>query len=109
MTIEMWGKSRIKATYHIQSAEKMVMTIDSKADGSDAPVMMNGQPSGQTMGIKLVDAHHTTNTVKWNGKKIGTSKGTLSPDGNTLTVENDITADSPGGGKGKTTEVWVRK
>jgi hypothetical protein len=44
-----------------------------------------------------------------NGKPFGTSKATLSADGNTLTVENDITFAAGGLTTGKQTEVWVRK
>jgi len=47
---------------------EMVMTVTPPFDGSDAPMLVNGKPSGQTMGIKWVDAHHTITVLKMNGK-----------------------------------------
>jgi len=44
-----------------------------------------------------------------NGKEFGTSKASLSPDGKTITVENDFIASLGGNPAGKRTEVWVRK
>ena len=35
-----------------------LLTLESRFDGSDAPVLMNGKPSGESMGIKRVDDHH---------------------------------------------------
>jgi hypothetical protein len=87
----------------------MVLTVESQLDGRDAPVMLGGKPSGETMAIKLVDDHHTTAVLKMNGKIFGTSKGTLSPDGKILTVEDDFTSAVGGQPVGKQTETWVRQ
>ena len=106
MTIEKWGDSA-KLIYHIKDPP-IVLTIASALDGSESPVLMNGKPSGETMAIKLVDKMHSVTIVKMGGKPFGTSKGTFSPDFNTLTVENDFPA-AAGGAAGKTTEHWVRK
>jgi hypothetical protein len=61
------------------------------------------------MEIKRLDDRHSMAVVKMNGKAIGTSKGTLSLDGRTLTVENEFTTDQAGHMIGKQTEIWVRK
>jgi hypothetical protein len=108
MTIEEWGKGNAKLTYRFKGSD-MVLTIVSPLDGSDVPVLMNGKPSGETMGIKLVDKYHAVTVVKMNGKQFGVSKGTFSDDFTKLTVENDMTATAQGQTAGKTTETWVRK
>jgi hypothetical protein len=60
------------------------------------------------MAITRVDALHVTSVQKMNGKPMGTSKGTLSADGKTLTVEDDF-ADAGGGKPVKVTEKWVKQ
>ena len=44
-----------------------------------------------------------------NGTTFGTSKGTLSADGKTLTVENEVTSAVGGQPVGKQRETWVLK
>jgi hypothetical protein len=108
MKIEQWEPGKAKLTYHIKDPP-IVLTVSSALDGTETPVLMNGRPSGETMAIKLVDKLHSSTVVKMDGKPFGTSKGTLSPDFKTLTVENDFSTamgSSPGG---KSTEIWVRK
>jgi hypothetical protein len=70
---------------------------------------MNGKPSGQTMGITLVDDHHASAVPKMNGTFLGTAKSTLSADRRTLRVINDYTSAAGGQAAGKYTEVWVRR
>jgi hypothetical protein len=82
----------------------MVLTIDSPLDGTDAPTLIGGKPSGQTMAIKRVDDHHYTAVVKLNGQRMMTANGVVSADGKTMTVE-DVTQ----GGGTKTVETWTRK
>ena len=107
LTIEQWG-DQAKLTWNMKQAG-LVLTIVSKLDGNDAPLLMNGKPSGETMAIKLVDKRHSSTVVKMNGKPFGTSKAAFSEDFKTMTVENDY-ADSVGGNQaGKSTEVWIRK
>jgi hypothetical protein len=86
-----------------------MMVVDSALDGADAPVFVAGKPSAETMAIKRVDDHHLTALVKMNGKTFSTSKSTLSADGKTLTVENDVTSTAGGQLTGKVVEVWVKK
>lgn len=87
----------------------MTLVVESKLDGSDAPVVMGGKPSGETMAIKKIDDHHITAIVKMNGKQLGTSKGTLSADGKTWIVESDFSQPTGGGTVGKVTETWTKK
>lgn len=86
-----------------------VMTVESQLDGREAPVLVDGKPSGETMAIRRVDAHHTSTVVTLNGQPFGTSKATLSADGRTITVDNDFTPSVGGQQSGKFTEVWVRE
>lgn len=97
-----------RLTYKIGDT-KQTMVVESPFDGSEVPVLLDGKPSGETMAIKLVDPFHTTTVVKMNGKPFGVSKGTLSTDGKTLTVENDYSASVGGNPAGKQTELWIRK
>lgn len=80
------------------------MTVDSPMNGADAPVLVGGKPSGETMAIKRVDDHHYSATVKMNGKPFGTSNSTVSADNKTMTVDSVF-----GTGGQKVTETWVRK
>ena len=110
MTVEACCNGGRRLIYHIDiNGTATVLTIESRFDGSDAPVLMAGKPSGETMGIKRVDDHHVSTVLKMNGKVFGTSKATLSADGTTLTIINDYTSSAGGQPAGKNTEVWVRK
>jgi hypothetical protein len=109
MTIERWNKSGAKLTYKMVD-QPIVLTLETKLDGSDAPLLMNGQPTGETMAIKRVDGHHASNTLKMNGKQFGTSTATFSDDFSKLTIEDQIQeATTVGPPRGKTTEIWMRK
>ena len=109
MKIEAWGPGKVRLTYHVKGAENMELTIVSGADGKDAPLLLNGKPSGETMAIKLIDKLHSSTVIKMNGQVMGTSKGTFSPDFRTLTSENDMTAMVGNTPAGKSTQVWVRQ
>src|SRR5262245_933121 len=99
-----------RLTYHILMGETAAqITVDSPFDGTEAPVLVNGKPTGETMAIKRVDAHHASTVVKMNGAPFGTSEATLSADGKTLTVHNDFSGSAGGQQAGKTTETWVKK
>ena len=108
MTIEACCNGGRRVIYHLVGSE-MVMSVTSPFDGSDAPVLVAGKPSGQTMAIKWVDKHHTITILKTNGKAVGISKATFSADGKKITVENEITSTAGGQAIGKQTEIWVRK
>ena len=99
-----------RLTYHVDiNGTETLLIVETKLDGSEAPVMMNGKPSGETMAITRVDAHHASTVLKMNGKPFGTSAATLSADGRTLTVLNDFSSSVGGQQVGKYTEVWVKQ
>jgi hypothetical protein len=109
MTVEACCNGGYRLTYHLNGHSEMTMVVDSALDGADAPILIAGRPSGETMAIKRVDDRHLTALVKMNGKTFSTSKSTLSADGKTLTVENDVTSSAAGQPVGKVVEVWVKK
>lgn len=111
LTIEAWakGKAKLVWTFKGQGMDGMIMSVVSALDGKDAPVLLNGKDSGETMAISLVDKLHSLAVVKMKGKPFGTSKGAYSPDFNTLIVENDFSTAAGGNPAGKTTEAWTRK
>ena len=108
LTIDAWGNGKAKLTWHFNRSA-MVLTVVATMDGTDAPVLINGKPSGETMAIKLVDKRHSTTVIKMNGKPFGTSKGSYSEDFKTLTVENDFSESVGGNAAGQSTEIWIRK
>ena len=109
MTITACCNGGRRLTYHIADPQgkPAEMVVDSGLDGKDAPMLVGGKPSGQTMAITRVDALHASSVQKMNGKVMSTSKSTLSADGKTLTNEDEIV--EPGGKKGMIKEVWVKK
>src|SRR5271165_2362806 len=83
-----------------------VPPIKVKADGTDQAV--TGHPYFDTVAIKVVNDHQIEETDKKNGKTVATSTVTVSPDGNTLTVEfsdSSNTNAAPVTGKGEATRV----
>lgn len=82
------------------------MSIDSPMNGTEAPTLIAGKPSGQTMAIKRVDDHHLTAIVKMNGQPFATFSGTVSPDNKSMTVDG---VHGTGSQAQKITETWVRK
>ena len=110
MTIEACCGSGRRLTYHIVADKaEMVLSLETKLDGSEAPVLADGKPTGETMAITRLDAHHASTILRMNGKEFATSKATLSADGKTITVINDYTTADSGTPIGKYTEIWVRK
>lgn len=99
-----------RLTYHFDiNGTEMILALSSRFDGSEADVLMNGKPSGETMAITQVDDRHFETIVKLNGQPFGTSKATLSADGKVLTVVNDFSSSVGGNPAGKSTETWVRQ
>ena len=73
-----------------------------KADGSDQKV--TGHPYFDTIAIKVINDHEIEETDKKNGKVVGTSKTTVSADGNTLKFEFTDSSNTSGAavtGKGE--------
>jgi hypothetical protein len=102
------GGLRLIYTVPIPGQPAMQMTIESRMDGSDAPVMVGGQATGQSMSIRRIDDRHMVGVVKVNGVPSQTSTATISADGRTLTVESETSA-APGQPAVRTTEVWLRQ
>ena len=95
-----------RLTYLVTTgATKTTLSLDTKLDGAEVPVVVDGKPTAETMIIKRVDAHHATNILKMNGKLFASSTATLSADGKTLTVVTDNT----GGPMGKQTDIYVKQ
>lgn len=59
--------------------------LEIRADGNDHKVA--GEACYDTVSLKVVDARTTEETDKRNGKTVGTTRMTVSPDGDTATVE----------------------
>ncbi len=89
--------------------QAILMLVETKLDGSEAQVLINGKPSGETMAITRVDAHHANTIIRMNGKEFATSTATLSADGKTLTVINDCASTAGCMPIGKSTETWVKQ
>jgi hypothetical protein len=111
MTVEPVGTGA-RLTYRFKNpdpkkANILTMIVESKFDGSESQVLIDGKPSGETMEIKRVGANHTETVVKVNGKPMGNSKSELSADGRTITVENEV-QDAPDR-KRLVTEHWDKQ
>src|SRR5262249_50595346 len=96
-------------TYSLKAGDPAMMVVEISLDGKDVPVMVLGKPSGETMSMQIVDARHFSGVLKMNGQTFANSKGTISADGNTVTVETDVTSAAGGQSPGKQTEIWKRK
>jgi hypothetical protein len=112
MTIQEVGQGR-RITYKKllptgQTDDTVVMTIETKLDGSEADVMLNGKPTGETISIRRVDDNRTTSVIKFEGKEVGTSKAELSANGRELKIENEYTVPFQGQQPGKTIGYWDR-
>jgi hypothetical protein len=111
MTVETCCNGGLRLIYHVQVARgqpPMTMTVDSPMDGTEVPTLVGGQPSGQTMAVKRIDASHYSGVVKVRGQLSATSNATISADGKTLTVET-VSHGVPGAKAEKIIETWVRK
>jgi hypothetical protein len=101
-----------KLTYKVvgpTAAASTVSTVLTPLDGKEAPVLVNGEPSGQTMAIKRIDSRHTVTVVRYQGKERSVSKSEISPDGKVLTVETDYATSNPIKLAGKQIEHWNRQ
>ncbi len=102
MIIEAVGTGR-KLTFKVAAGGGTVtMIVTTQLDGKDAPVLVDGKPSGETMAIRMIDDHHAINVIKMNGNPMVTQKSELSADGKVIKVES--TSMVPGGQYG--TEYW---
>lgn len=111
LTVTAGAVGGLNLTYHIKVADgnTVQLVVETKLDGSDAPSLVNGKPSGQTMAIKRVDQNHFVSVTKQKGKIAGRSRGEISADGKTLAVHNEIEGPAAGGAKQETDEVWTKQ
>jgi hypothetical protein len=110
MTVEDCCNGGRRLIFHVTLGQKtQTMTIESRFDGRDAPVLADGKPNGETMALKRVDERHTTTVFKRSGKVYRTSTAAESADRMTLTVENEFIDAGDGRVTGKMTETYVRK
>jgi hypothetical protein len=105
MTVEECCSGGRRLIFHVTLGQKtQTITVDSRFDGSDAPVLADGKPNGETMALKRVDERQMTTVFKRNGKVYRTSTSTESADRKTLTVENEFIEPA-----GKMTETYEPK
>jgi hypothetical protein len=110
MTVEECCNGGRRLIFHIPLGQKMqTMTVESRFDGSDSPVLIDGKPNGETLALTRVDERRTTTVFKRNGKVFRTSTTAESADRRTLTVENEFIDTVDGRATGKMTETYLRK
>src|SRR5262245_31640984 len=111
MKVEPCCGSGYKLTYRFDVGQQQttLMTVASPFDGSEVPVMVDGKPTGETRSIKRIDGHHATTVLRMNGQPFATSQSTLSADGKTISVVNEVTNAASGMPTGQTTETWVKQ
>jgi hypothetical protein len=110
MTVEECCNGGRRLIFHVTMGQKsQTMTVESRFDGSDASILVDGKPSGETMALKRVNERRTTTVFKRNGKVFRTSTTAESADGRTLTVENEFIDTADGRVTGKMTETYARK
>ena len=109
LTVEAAGTGR-KLTYRFgpDAPAGSNMVVLTQLDGKDAPVLLDGEPTGQTMAIRLIDGLHTFAVMKFQGKEGSTAKSELSADGKVLKVEN-MAPSSTGNGPVVLVEYWDKK
>ena len=110
MSVEDCCNGGRRLIFHVTLGQKtQTMVVESRFDGSDAPVLVDGKPNGETMALKRVDDRRTTTVFKRNGKVFRTSTTAESADRMSLTVENEFIDTGDGRVTGKMTETYVRK
>lgn len=111
MVIESAGPG-IKITYKMLGPngapmDDKLVTVVTALDGKEAPMMMDGKATGQTMATLRTDANHATTIIRMQGKDFGKSTTELSADGKTMKVENDFSVANPS--VGKQVEYWDKR
>ena len=110
MTVEECCSGGRRLIFHVTLGQKtQTVTVESRFDGGDAPVLVDGKPNGETMALKRVDERRTTTVFKRNGKVFRRSTATESADRMSLVAENEFIDTGDGRVTGKMTETYVRK
>jgi hypothetical protein len=105
MIVEAAGSGR-KLTFKVDVPGGVTtMVVTTQLDGKDAPVLVDGKPSGETMAIRMVDDRHVVNILKMNGSVVATEKSEVSADGKLIKVETT----TPAPGTPNTIEYWDKK
>ena len=86
------------------SKPQMVMSFETRFDGKDVPVLVDGKPSSEVMMIKRLDDRHTLAAWKIDGQPAGASRSEMSADGKVVRVDNDALE-----GTGQKTQYWDKK
>ena len=61
MSVENCCNGGRRVIFHVTLGEKQqTVTVDSRFDGSDAPVLYDGKPNGESMGLKRIDDLRTS-------------------------------------------------
>jgi hypothetical protein len=112
LTVEAAGADR-KLTYRTRGPDgkfvKGELTMVTKGDGKDAPMLVDGKPMGQSMAIRRVDANKTHTVLKLNGKDCGTSTSEVSADGKVMKSETEYSNPACGAVGKKIVTTWDRK
>ena len=103
-----------KITYRLLTPDgkplpQAIMTLVTRLDGNEVPVLVDGKPSGETMAIRRIDERHAATVIRLNGAPFATSKSELSADGRTIRVENTTSGNQPGQPAGTKTEYWDKQ
>jgi hypothetical protein len=109
LNVEACCNGGLRLIYHappMGAQPASTISVDSPMNGTEAPALIAGKPSGETMAIKRVDDHHVTAILRMNGQPFGTYSGTISPDNKSMTVDS---VSGTGSRARKITETWVRK
>ena len=109
LNVEACCHGGLRLVYHLPGMggkPASTMSIDSPMNGTEAPVLIGGKPSAETMAITRVDDHHLTAVLKMNGQLFATYNGTISADNKSMTVDG---VSGRGSQAQKLTETWVRK
>jgi hypothetical protein len=113
MTVEVAGAGR-RLTYRLllpdgTTSKDPVLTVETQFDGKDAPVLLNGSPTGETMAVRRIDGNHTVTIIKFQGREFGISKAELSADGRVVRIENDFSETHGMSSAGKTIDYWDKR
>ena len=110
MKIEVCCGGGRRLTYSMAAGKQIVlMVVETKLDGSEAPSWSMESPAARPWRSRVVDAHHANTIIRMKGKEFATSKATLSADGKTLSVVNDCASTTGCMPVGKSTETWVKQ
>ena len=110
LKVEACCNGGLRLTYKVPTAPDQppaTLTVESPLDGTEAPLLTNGKPLGETMAIRRVDASHYQGFMKTNGKLSVTSTSEVAADGKS--AKSEAVMHMPDGKTQKVIETWVRQ